>query len=197
MSFRPTAWVYAETHKIRLKGVLGPINDYLAEKGSGLKGVVFEDNLSSHQTESVLDFWDKDLPQFTRPVFMRLNMTDIIQVIDRHIGVRYKKAVYRAFRVEMMCRLKVTRDAAGTNEGGTVPPLNPKEECILITKAIADTHEMVIKSEAYRRLFVATSTWLPIDHLLKDDSGSLSGPKTIPEESEVDLQHLPEYKYRK
>ena len=122
VSFHPNAWVDAETHKIGLKGVLGPINDYLAEQGSGLKGVVFEDNLSSHQTESVLDFWDTDLPQFTRPVFVPPNMTDIIQVIDRHIGVWYKKAVYCAFRIEMMRRLKVARDETGTTEGAWFHP---------------------------------------------------------------------------
>ena len=61
VSFHPNAWVDAETHKIVLKGVIDPINDYLAEQDSGLKGVVFEDNPSSHQTESVFDFWDTDL----------------------------------------------------------------------------------------------------------------------------------------
>jgi len=87
VSFHPNAWVDAETHKIRLKGVLGPINNNLVILGAGLKGVVFEDNLSIHGTESVFDSWDMDLPHFTYPVFVPPNMTDIIQVIDRHIGV--------------------------------------------------------------------------------------------------------------
>ena len=56
--------------------------------------------------------------------------------------------------MEMMCRLKVARDEAGTTEGVTVPPLNPREKRILITKAIADAHKVIIKSGMYRRAFL-------------------------------------------
>ena len=43
--------------------------------------------------------------------------------------------------------------------------------------------------------FIATATWMPVSHLREDDEGNVCELATIPEESEVKLQHLPEYKY--
>ena len=47
-------------------------------------------------------------------------MTDVIQVVDRHIGIMYKKAVYLAIRIEIMQRLKNARAAAGTADNVTI-----------------------------------------------------------------------------
>ena len=41
--------------------------------------------------------------------------------------------------------------------------LSPARKRIIITKAIADTHERLARSNAFRRSFIATGTWLPND----------------------------------
>ena len=54
-----------------------------------MKGVIFEENLSSHQANAVLDYFRKELNNFVSPRFIPVNMTIIIQVIDRHTGGQY------------------------------------------------------------------------------------------------------------
>lgn len=39
-------------------------------------------------------FWGEELPNFAELQFLPPNMTELLQVIDRHIGVRYKEYVY-------------------------------------------------------------------------------------------------------
>jgi hypothetical protein len=60
--------------------VLGPINEVL--KTEQMQGVVFEDNLTSHKTEAVMEFWDScpSLSEFIPPRFVPPNLTDIVQV---------------------------------------------------------------------------------------------------------------------
>ena len=122
-------------------------------------------------------------------------MTDIIQVVDRHIGVIYKKAVYMAVRKELMRQLQWAQQEAGRADGVTIPPLAPCEKCINITKAIPDCHERLINSNAYERAFITTATWMPISHLVREKNGACNMPLTVPEELQVDLQYLPEYNY--
>ena len=45
---------------------------------------------------------------------------------------------------------------------------------IIITKAVADTHEFLARNGGFKRAFTATGTWLPIDHSA-DDEVSLQG----------------------
>lgn len=72
-----------------LKDVLGPINNPLIGEKSKMKGVVFEDNPSS---QKAIELWNQELTLFTQPCFRPLKMKMIIQVVDRHVGV--KEAVY-------------------------------------------------------------------------------------------------------
>ena len=39
-----------------------------------------------------------------------------------------------------------------------------QEKRILTTKAIGDVHERLLKGGAFKRSFIATGTWLPVDH---------------------------------
>ena len=59
------------------------------------------------------------------PRFVRPNMTDIVQVVDRHIGVWYKQVVYMPFRKEMLHQLKAAREAGGSTDGVIIPKLTP------------------------------------------------------------------------
>ena len=195
VSFQENAWVDAKTHRLGLDKVLGPIDAHLSLNDHEMKGVVFEDNLSSHHTEDVMQHWKDNLPNFVPPRFVPANMTDIVQVVDRHIGVRYKQAVYLAFRTEMMRRLKAAQEAAGGADGIIIPKLTPREKRIIITKAVAAEHEKLVNTDVWKRGFIATATWMPVSHLRKDDEGNFCGLANIPEESEVKLQHLPEYNY--
>ena len=174
VSFQSNSWVEAETHMYGLKEVMGPINDHLELenelKGTSLCGVSVEDNLSSHQTKAVFDLWREEPKNFGTLEFVPANMTDIIQVIDRHIGVIYKKSVYMAVRKELMRRLQWARQEAGRADGVTIPLLAPCEKRIIITKAIPDCHERLINSNAHERAFIATATWMPISHLVRDKS---------------------------
>ena len=42
--------------------------------------------------------------------------------------------------------------------------MKPLEKRVLITKIVADTHERLALSGAFERAFIATGTWLPVDH---------------------------------
>ncbi len=193
VSFQENAWVDGETHRYGLKEVLGPINDHLVEED--MQGVTFEDNLSAHVMQATMDFWENNpsLSNFIAPQFLPPGMTDIVQVIDRHIGIIYKRAVYRAMRAELTKRLhEAIAMNGGKVEGVTIKPLIPREKRIIITKAIGECHEKLTKhtSKTYYRAFIATATWMPVRHLY--ETGSF-----IPdEESEVQLQHLDNYDYQ-
>ena len=171
----------------------------------------FEDNLSSHKTEAVLKFWETELKNFLPPQFVPANLTDIIQVIDRHIGIIYKRAVYRAIRIELIGRLREARVASGGADGVTIKALTPREKRIIITKAIGDCHTRLTHHlcKTYERAFIATATWTPVYHLLEATIGEAlidspdsdlaaivpAGPSIIPEETQVSLQHLVNYNY--
>ena len=193
VSFQQNAWVDTRTHVHAMKEVLAPINNYLA--GVEEKGLVIEDNLSSHKTDEALDFWANELENFLMPEFVPPNMTEVIQVIDRHIGILYKRAVYRAMRREIMRRLREAREAAGTAHGVTIKPMTPRERRILITRAVADEHERLSASGCYLRGFIATATWMPVWHLMDNDPMDRAPTANVSEDFEVALQHLPEYKY--
>ncbi len=51
-----------------LKEMLGPANKHLEEERNEICGVYFKDNLSSHKTDAVFEFWNIDLPFFVEPV---------------------------------------------------------------------------------------------------------------------------------
>ena len=171
VSFHPNAWVDAQTHMIGLEKVLGPVNSHLEEEESGMRGVIFEEYLSSHQTDAVFEFWKSQLANFEAPRFVPPRMTEIVQVVDRHIGIRYEKAVYMAFRKELMRRLSEARDMAGKSDGVTIEPLTPREKRIITTRAVGNCHERLLKTEACKRAFVATGTWLPISHIVRNENG--------------------------
>ena len=90
-------WVDTHTHLHGLAEVMGPINENLGEVK--IRGVQIEDNLSIHQVEKMLAFWREVLGHFELPRFVPKNMTEIIQVVDRHIGIRYKLVIYKRFRI--------------------------------------------------------------------------------------------------
>ena len=94
-----------------------------------------------------------------------------------------------------MKRLREARQAAGGAEGVTIPSLTPREKRILITKSVGDYHRKVTASGAYFRGFIATGTWMPVWHLMQDHDGVVLGPSNVKEDSQVNLQHLPEYRY--
>ena len=175
-----------------------------------MKGVVFEDNLSSHKTRQVLRFWEDILPNFIGPQFIPANLTEAIQVIDRHIGIMYKRAVYFAVRCKYLKRLNEARDVAGNADGITIRALTPREKQIIITKAIGDCHARLTDylNKTYFRAFIATGTWLPISHLsgIEAEGPSVEslearlsvqteGPAVVPEELHVSIQHFKKYSY--
>ena len=110
--------------------------------------VQFEDNLSSHKTAAVTSFWK------TIKCSQRLyppDLTQVLQPIDRHIGIQYKKAVYQAVRNLTMKKLRLASD-------NKMVRLSAMERRIVITKAVAETHERLAKKGAFRRSFIATGT---------------------------------------
>ena len=141
VSFQENAWVDTVTHLHGLKEVMGPINQYLGNLGDEkMRGVQFEDNLSSHNREEVFKFWEEVLEHFEPPQFVPKNMTEVIQVVDRHLGIQYKLAIYAGFRKEMMKRLKQARKRARKAEGVKIDPMTPAEKRIMVTKIVADKH---------------------------------------------------------
>ena len=47
--------------------------------------------------------------------------------------------------------------------------MSAMEKRICITKVVANTHEALAKAGAFRRAFIATGTWLPLDRSVTDD----------------------------
>ena len=92
--------------------------------------VQFEDNLSSHKTPEVLAFWETiKCSQILYPP----DLTHVLQPVDRHIGIQYKTAVYKAVRSRSMELLRADRQPTNTK-------LSAMEKRIIITKAVAETH---------------------------------------------------------
>ena len=57
VSFQENDGVNSCTYIHGLQEVFGSVNDALASEGSNIKGLYIEDNLSSHKTDIVDDFW--------------------------------------------------------------------------------------------------------------------------------------------
>ena len=72
---------------------MGTINEHLGEVK--MRGVQIEENIFIHQVEKVLAFWRDMLGHFELSRFMAKNMTEIIQFVDRHIGILYKLVIYK------------------------------------------------------------------------------------------------------
>ena len=104
--------------------------------------------------------WGRFMPRFRLPKYLPERLTSIVQPIDRHLGIIYKRAVYRAFRSEFLRRMR----EAGP--GVRPEPMTAAEKRILITKAIGDAHERVWGTDKFYRAFIATGTWMPVRHLV-------------------------------
>ena len=120
------------------------------------EAVQFEDNLSSHKTDTVSEFWDSS--KCYRKLYPP-ELTQVLQPIVRHIGIQYKTAVYQDVRSQSM---KLLRESKGTES----IRLNPLAKRVLITKAVADTHNRLAISGGFRRSFIATGTRLPSNDFL-------------------------------
>ena len=104
-------------------------------------GVQIEDKLSVQQVKKVLAFWRDVFGHFEFPRFVPKNMTEIIKVVDRHIGIQYKLAIYKRFRIEIMKWLQEAHKGARTVDGVTLHLMSPAEKRTLITKVVAECHE--------------------------------------------------------
>jgi hypothetical protein len=94
VSFQDNAWVDAQTNIYSLQKVLKPVDNFLGEEGK--KGVLFEDNLSSHLTDAVVEHWSQELENFFQPRYYPANLSLVLQAINRHLGICYKVAVTKA-----------------------------------------------------------------------------------------------------
>ena len=101
------------------------------------------DNLTVHTTNSAMQMWDNNFDNFFRANFVPANHTNSLQVLDRHIGIKYKKENYVNFRKDALETLKDLRKNAGTAEGVVLKRKTPKEKRILITNLIGMAHARV------------------------------------------------------
>lgn len=123
------------------------------------RSVQFEYNLSSHKTKSVQKFQSETrCTQILYPP----DLTHVLQPIDRHIGNRYKTAVYKAIRTETMRMLRERGEESSIR-------MKPIDKRVLITKVIADTHDSLARAAVFKRSFLATGTQLPPDRSLNCD----------------------------
>ena len=110
----------------------------------------------------------------------------VVQPVDRHIGIIYKRAIYKAYRSEMNGRLSdhLKKGKAEGKPPSTLPSMSPKEKRTLITHVVSETHQKVCSSDRLKRAFIATGTWLPVAYI--------NNPlDEEPEEnSQVCMQHL-------
>ena len=97
----------------------------------------------------------------------------------------------------MMKPLREARKGARTVVGVPLQLMSPAEKRTLITKVVAECHERVLQYIACKGAFHDTATWLPVAHLDFNESGATKDQYYAPEEFDIKLQHLPEYKYTK
>jgi hypothetical protein len=104
-------------------------------------------------------------------------MTISLQSIDGHIGIIYKKAVYKAYWKEMKMRSrKHLKNQRGNNVTPTaLPAMSAGDKRILITRSISETHKAMCGSGALklRRAFIA------VFHLLCARFSIFSGVSTL------------------
>ena len=141
VSFQENEWVDAKTN---LYG-LTKAKEFFDKWD---KSVQFEDNLTSHTTPAVNDF-QQSLTCVR--ILCPPDLTQVLQPIDRHVGIQYKTDVYKAVRSHAM---KILRNGKGF-ESTRMTPLAKR---VLITKSVADTHERLAKSNSFVRSFIATGT---------------------------------------
>ena len=96
-----------------------------------------------------------------------------------------------------MKRLREACKGSRTVDGVTLQLMVPAEKRTLITKVVAECHNIVLQSIAYKCAFHATATWLSVTHLEVNKSGATKDQYYAPEEIGVKLQHLTDYKYIK
>ena len=125
-----------------LEHVLKPVNDII-ERAS-LKGVIFEDNISSRRIDTVLSYFKDQFLDFIAPLFLPVKITIIIQIIDRHIGIQRKRSVCIAFERVIMERLVAVRKSTNGCMSVSIDPLTHKEKRTLINKIIGDINECPI-----------------------------------------------------
>ena len=124
------------------------------------QAVQFEDNLSSHTTPAVTAFQKQSkCTQILYPP----NLTQVLQPVDRHVGIQYKTAVYKAIRSVSMGLIK-------GQKAGSSMRMTPMKKRILITKVVAKTHDRLARTGIFHRAFVATGSQLP-----KQSAGSEVG----------------------
>ena len=114
----------------------------------------------------------------------------MIQVVGRHIGVRYKLEIYKRFLIEMMKCLRESRKGARTVDCITLQIISPAEKRILINKVVAQCHERVLQYIACKHALHATATWLLVAYLNVNKSGVTKDQYYTPEELNVKVQHL-------
>ena len=176
VSFQENAWMDTASNSIWIKNVMVPMNEYC--KNASRKGVLFEDNLSSHKTSKAhLDFANT-LDSFAEPMYYDPGFTFCEQVVDRHIGREAQRTCHRFVRSALR---KIWAE-----KNNRVEKLTAREERILLTHAVGQSwNEAKLKSERFERAFTATGTWMPVKHCI-DIDGAENGIK----DHEVDLQHI-------
>ena len=75
----------------------------------------------------------------------------MLQPVDRHVGIQYKTAVYKAVRAKTM---ELLRD----RNGESPKRMKPLDKRVLITKIVAETHERLARAGFFKRAFLATGT---------------------------------------
>lgn len=172
VSMQEKAWMDGKTNTYAIK-MTKDMHDDLVKHGF-TTGMLIEDNLGSHSTPIVIKAWDEYLPNWVKKLYPK-GLTWGLQVVDRHIGIQYKRAVYIGLRKEMMKNIRALK-------AGELPPaFTARQKRILITKILADKHEELAATDTFFNAFIRTGTWLPLD-------GSM--------DHLVKIQGLPEYDYR-
>jgi hypothetical protein len=86
VSLQSNAWLDSQTN---IYGISQMTDLNATMEELCLKAVQFEDNLSSHKTEEVIEAWRTFIPSFKQCLF-KPNLTWCLQPIDRHLGKQYQ-----------------------------------------------------------------------------------------------------------
>eukprot|EP00986_Skeletonema_menzelii_P014343 scaffold9453_cov75-Skeletonema_menzelii.AAC.1 len=189
-----------ESHSVR------GMNWRASQKAAILK--LWDDNVNSKAPEFVTTLGKKRFCRYIETKFKRKlqpnKLRDWIEKRDeimasaklQYADRRRQSAPRESVGLYADMEIKLAQTIRGMRQiGYVVETLTPCEKRVIITKAIGDCHAKLTSPgcKTYWRAFIATGSWMPVYHMFEDATSN-----EVPvEETQVSLQHLPDYDYKK
>ena len=195
VTFNPHAWADQEQSRLALINWSQDLGFGTGTDSVEYAGVFTEDNLGSHKTPMLMDWWEDNMPQWVHRYYPP-NLTWCLQPVDRHVGIVYKLAVYQAIRTCIMRKIREQEAKIAAQDTSVLSEikLSASEKRIIITQTIARVHKARWEhnsGKAFWSAFTKTGTWVDVAHLLNAKPDGEGGEvQHGPDDEHVFLQGL-------